>query len=251
MSEEKWWPAPRYLFRKNLLLKLIKGKNIRSILEIGYGSGDMLVTYAKSIESVYGYDFSPLAKKNAETRIKINRAMNVELIENLDSMKVVGKVDCLVACEVLEHVEKDKELLQKWSEYIKPQGYMLLSVPSREKKWCANDVWAGHIRRYEKKDLIEKMSKAGLVVEKFWSYPFPFNLVLDPMLNRVAKGLTNEKESKSNIEKTKESGIVRNQNPIYRFICNPYIMNLLYPIQRIFVNTDWGSGYVVLAKKSD
>lgn len=247
MSKEKWWPAPRYLFRKNLIIQLLKGKKIESILEVGYGAGDMLVTYSKKVERVYGYDFSDLAREIAHERIRSSGITNVKLLESLEEIEHIEKVTCLVACEVLEHVEDDDLLLVKWKGYINTHGYILLSVPSREKKWCLNDIWAGHIRRYEKRDLIKKLKRVGFEVEKFWSYPFPFNLILDPMLNKAAKELG--VKNKGNIEKTKESGVVRTQNPIYRFICNKYVMGMLYPIQKLFVNTDLGSGYIVLARK--
>ena len=66
----EWYPSPRYLLRRKLIVKSLKSINCagKSILEIGYGAGDTLCTYSKLGMEVYGYDYSELAKKEATKR---------------------------------------------------------------------------------------------------------------------------------------------------------------------------------------
>ncbi len=55
------------------------------------------------------------------------------------------------------------------------------------KKWCLNDVWAGHYKRYERQELKGKLSEVGFEIKYFWSYPFPINIALDYLLEKEEK----------------------------------------------------------------
>lgn len=261
MSESsigKWYPSPRYLLRKRLLircLRMIKCKG-KSLLEIGYGAGDMLCTYHEHGMKVYGYDFSELAKKESLKRIsskgyKIGGNKGITLFES-ESEAYNRKYNVLVACEVLEHIEDDVAMLRRWNASIASDGYLIISVPARMKRWSISDELAGHYRRYEKNELIGKLYNTGFDCKTIWSYPVPINGILDYLMNREHKIKKSDlKEKISKEDKTKLSGINRKSGVFARALSRPMLIYPWHLIQMLFVNTDLGSGYVVMAKKND
>jgi len=62
--------------------------------------------------------------------------------------------DCVVALDVLEHVDNDKKALLEISRVLKSGGFFLFSVPLGKEKFSEIDKVAGHKRRYEVKNLI-------------------------------------------------------------------------------------------------
>src|SRR5262245_18646037 len=83
------------------------------------------------------------------------------------------RFDLLVAFEVLEHYADDADCLRKWVELLQPQGMLIFSVPAHMRQWTRNDELAGHARRYERSELLEKLGACGLTVERLWCYGFP------------------------------------------------------------------------------
>lgn len=251
MMEEKdfsWYPSPRYLLRKRLINRCLVsvGCEGKSVLEIGFGAGDMLCNFVDLGMKVYGYDFSELANKEAARRLK-SRKGAVNLFTSEEEV-YTSQYDIVVACEVLEHSEDDVGMLRRWNKLVEKGGYLIISVPSRMKKWCLNDVWAGHYRRYEKKDLAGKLKSAGYEIVNFWSYPFPVNIVLDYLLDKEKKrqssGGADSKE-----DATKQSGVKREAGQISRLFSRDWVVAPWHWLQLLFVNTDLGSGYLVMAKK--
>lgn len=254
----EWYPSPRYLLRRKLIIRNLRTIDCRnkSILEIGYGAGDTLCSYAALGMKVYGYDFSKIAKKEASRRLKVNGYTNVTLWNTEDEAYAkTRQYDVVAACEVLEHIEDDENMLQRWHDLIQRDGYIIITVPSRMKKWCLNDVWAGHYRRYEKQELRDKLLAAGFEIVNFWSYPFPINIALDYFLEKEKKRekgieLHDEKGFKKE-DMTKESGVKREASALARMFSKDWLLLPWHLLQLLFVNTDLGSGYVVMAKKVD
>ena len=251
----EWYPSPRYLLRRKLIVKSLKSINCagKSILEIGYGAGDTLCTYSKLGMEVYGYDYSELAKKEATKRLLKSKISGGVKLYCTQEEAFSRQYDVLAACEVLEHMEDDEAMLKTWNNLIKQNGHIIITVPSRMKKWCLNDVWAGHYRRYEKKELINKLSQAGFSPVNFWSYPFPINIALDYLLEKEKKREKGvEVHAEKGFEKedmTKESGVKREASTLARMFSKDWFLFPWHLLQLLFVNTDLGSGYVVMAKK--
>jgi hypothetical protein len=52
----------------------------------------------------------------------------------------------------------------------KPGGGILLTVPQHPGLWSANDEYGGHKRRYRRRELVEKVRRAGFSVERTTSF---------------------------------------------------------------------------------
>ena len=83
---------------------------------------------------------------------------------------LVGSFQTVIGINVLEHIEDDENALFHLGNVLKPSGRLLLLVPA--KKWAYTDLdrQLGHFRRYEKKELGEKLAKASFRIEKLYFF---------------------------------------------------------------------------------
>lgn len=89
---------------------------------------------------------------------------------------VLGKVTCLpfadssfdlvCAFDIIEHVDDDDRALSEVSRTAKPGGAILISMPLHRALWTSFDDFVGHKRRYEPPQLLEKLARHHLIVER-------------------------------------------------------------------------------------
>jgi SAM-dependent methyltransferase len=83
--------------------------------------------------------------------------------------------DGAVLGEVLEHIEDDRAALTELRRVLRPGGVLALSVPANPGLFGPSDEWAGHVRRYSRRDLLDACTDAGLTVESCLAWGFPFS----------------------------------------------------------------------------
>lgn len=254
-NKNRWLPMPRFLLRQNALKLLLKNEYIyeKNSLEIGFGAGEILKLMANKGALVTGFDFSKEAIETAKTRLSTHEYREKISITNDETSLQNNYYDYVLAFEVLEHIEDDESAFDKWLKYLKPGGSLIISVPAHMSKWCKNDVWAGHIRRYEKHQLLSLCKGKNITVNQLWNYGFPLTIALDKLLNNNRKGipLHQTTNSEQKIELTKKSGIERENKFIYRVLSNDMTLYPFYLLQRLFFNRDLGSGYIMRVTKNE
>ncbi|WP_347485383.1 class I SAM-dependent methyltransferase [Vandammella animalimorsus] len=255
LPEHGWVPAPRYLLRRNRIKSIVQNIHPKGgrLLEIGPGAGALLVEF-----SDLGYQCTAL-----ESSLPARDLMR-KIFQKYDcKIDTVGEpgawsesFDMICAFEVLEHIEDHEDALKTWRSWLKPNGRLLLSVPSHMKAWNYRDVWAGHFRRYEKKDLSELLIQQGFSIEKFESYGYPIGNLID-LYPKIQSKTTKRKYMKHGIQKseaTAKSGIERKAEMRLYWLqtsgLGKFILQQAYKIQDSLVDTDKGNGYLVYAKKS-
>ena len=254
MSKKKWIPYPRYIFRKEAALALIRGNASegKRFLEIGCASGDFGITLAKKGYSGLMIDFSDEALEEVSLRVKEEGITGVRF-ENKDFLEIGAddKFDLITMFEVLEHIEKDKEALRKANELLSDGGAFLCSVPARSKLWGASDVLVGHVKRYDKKDFINLLEESGFKVVKFLSYGYPWLNIIKIVRDRMSAKALEKKEDKGRISLTKKSGlnVIAIKTPLFRLFFNKYTLFIPMQISRLFNNMDLAEGYLCLAVK--
>ncbi|MCK5413415.1 MAG: class I SAM-dependent methyltransferase [Candidatus Pacebacteria bacterium] len=240
-----WVPTPRYLCRKAASLELLKTIRKGKFLEIGIGAGDFI---SKLFEMGYcglGIDLSDEAIDLTKKRIK-NINNHIE-IKKQDFFEINEKFDIVFAFELMEHFENDKKFLIKINNLLNKSGHFIFSVPARKNMWDINDVWAGHFRRYEKKEIELKLKKCNFEVLQNYSYGFPTVNLIKPIRNSLINKKNIAKKNQPN--NTLKSGVDRNYIKKFSSLINEYTMMPSILIQKMFYNFDFGDGYVVLAKK--
>lgn len=77
-----------------------------------------------------------------------------------------GRFDFAYSLNVLEHIDDDGAILRELRRCLRPGGRVLIFVPAFPLLYGAMDRQVGHVRRYRKLELGEKLSAAGFSVER-------------------------------------------------------------------------------------
>ncbi len=82
-----------------------------------------------------------------------------------------ASLDTVVSVNVLEHIPQDAAVLRTLRELLKPGGHVCLFVPAMPGLWGSLDLAYGHVRRYTKVELCQKLEGAGLriVSARYWN----------------------------------------------------------------------------------
>lgn len=221
------------------------------LLEVGCGAGVLLHEFCRR-----GFSCSALESSLAATEVA--RYVNGERVELHRSAPVswYSRFDYLFAFEVLEHIEDDHGALNSWCEWLRPNGFLLLSVPAHMSKWSASDEWAGHCRRYERAALVASISQAGFSIEKIENYGFPMANMIDPFRSwlHARSIIARQKEGNNDRENNNDlSGVERSAEtrlyPLLKSFPGRVLMQLAYFLQDKTVSRGLGNGYLVIAKK--
>lgn len=74
--------------------------------------------------------------------------------------------DLVCAFDIIEHVDDDDGALSEVSRTVRPGGVILTSVPLHPALWTPFDDLVGHKRRYEPPQLLSKLARHHLTVER-------------------------------------------------------------------------------------
>lgn len=253
IPDRGWVPSPGYLLRRDRITRLLGSLEPCDLLEVGCGAGALL-------QELAGKGFKCTALETSAPARAIAHHMNETtgaVITDMADDAWVGRFDCVMAFEVLEHIEHDRDALIRWRDWLKPGGCLLLSVPANMRKWTASDEWAGHFRRYERKDLESLLTEeCGFVVEHFESYGSPLGDVIDPIRARVhARQLQRRKHEGRDAKEvhTSMSGVERSiETRIYPYLCSfpgRFLMRASFIAQGVLGRMGIGRGYLLRARK--
>lgn len=244
-------PAPRYLMRLALIEQLILKLpgTIDSFLEIGPGMGDLSLYLGRLFPEVNGVmlDFSSDCIDVLRQRTSDNPRLQLRS-GNFMTMLHEERYDLIVACEVFEHIDDDKTAFRIVSGLLNPGGYFIFSAPAFMRKWQRVDEYAGHYRRYERAELIEKFTSHGFRIDILWSYGFPVTELLYPV-RQIYYGLSSRGQSLSKEDATKRSGIERPVIDRTRAQILTILLKPFYFLQKLAKNSELGDGFLVLAHK--
>jgi SAM-dependent methyltransferase len=249
--EDNWLPMPRYKLRKYLVKRILDGESLsgKTCLELGFGSGDMLLLYASLGLDAFGFDISELAFENARLRIEKYPALKGKICLAQDKTEVYARrYDYIMAFEVLEHIEDDLSLIREWWNILNEHGKLLISVPAHQDKWGGNDVVAGHYRRYERAGMSNLLMSGGFKIQYLWNYAFPLSILLDVFLQKT--GLEGSDKSLTKEELSKQSGIKRKRSLLNRLVSSDFFLAPFLVLQRCFLEKDLSSALLVVAEKT-
>ena len=249
-----WIPAPRYLLRRDRIRRIVNTIPVTRLLEVGPGAGALLVEFAQAGIHCEALEQSEQARQLA-SQFLARFAVEVPLHAEPGS-EWHEQFDLVCAFDVLEHIEDDATALEQWGSWIRPGGGLLLSVPAHMRNWNARDVWAGHYRRYEWTQLVHLFEQSGFTVSTFECYGFPL-----ANLTEKAGDMVYEKKLKQRHQQgvsgkqhgTDVSGIDRSTDltlyPLLHSVAGRQAIRFFLWLQQLFIQRDWGNGYLVLATK--
>jgi SAM-dependent methyltransferase len=77
-----------------------------------------------------------------------------------------GTFDLVCALDIIEHVDDDDGALAELSRVVKSGGALLISMPLHGALWTSFDEFVGHKRRYEPAQLLAKLARHQLQIER-------------------------------------------------------------------------------------
>lgn len=248
MSKLQWVPTPSFLYRNYLYLRIASmfPKTSR-FLDVGSGNGDFVKKLLSLGYTGESLDYSTKAVKFMKKHLGLCKGIVVRL-GDIFTFRPTQKYDVIFSFEVLEHVEEDTSAMKKMYGFLKPGGSFVMSVPAHMALWANVDDMKGHFRRYERQELKNKLEEAGFKVKSIWCYGFPFLRLIRLISsggNLIKSNIPGQKA-----QKTGESSIQQEYNPVFApVISSPLITVPLFSIMNLFLNTDLGLGYIVVAQK--
>ena len=156
--------------------------NITSVLDVGCGECSLLNSIEENHypSSVSGIDISQKALELCKKIIPSGSFYKLDIT----SEKLEEKFDLIVSADVIEHLNNDQAAIRNISEMLNPGGRLIISTLLGEMRAVERQV--GHLRNYNKKDLLDKITNTGLEIEQVttWGWPI-FSPIYRNLLNLI------------------------------------------------------------------
>ena len=229
-----WWFVGRRAILESFLRTLCSRLTTRdsqlSILDVGCGTGANLEMLAQ-FGTAEGVDVSDDALEFCRRKgLKVQKGL-AETLPYEDNA-----FDLTTALDVIEHLDDDIAGLKEMHRVTKPSGYSLIFVPAFMWLWGVQDDISNHRIRYTRKQIVERLEKAGYTVERATYANWTF---FAPILGgRTIMRLTGIKpESENNVNISALNGVFGKLFSAERF----WLKNFNFP---------FGVSIVVVAKKN-
>ena len=152
-----WWHRAKRYTVQNILAAASHSRQLM-LLDIGCGTGQ-LMEELKKFGTVYGVDISRDALSFCKKRGLTNLSQ-----ATLGKTKLPFKdktFDAVFCLDVLEHIDEWEKSLLELKRVLKPQGFLIVTVPAYQFFFSYWDKMLGHKRRYTKQLLIQQTAQAG------------------------------------------------------------------------------------------
>lgn len=163
VEQGHFWHAPR----RRLLMRLVEQQLSASadgdVLDVGCGSGRFVQALRERGHDAYGVDPHDCAATSNEGWFALGLAESLPFAS--------GRFTLVTALDSLEHVD-DAKALHEIARVLRPGGRLVASVPAHDWLWSARDVRAGHLRRYDRARLRQRVHDAGFEITQVSGYQF-------------------------------------------------------------------------------
>ena len=229
-----WWFVGRRAilesFLRNITQTLEPAGQTLKILDVGCGTGANLEMLAGFGEAE-GVDISDDALEFCRLKgLKAQKGLAETLPYPDDTFEITTALD------VVEHLDDDLAGLKEMFRVTKHGGYSLIFVPAFMWLWGVQDDISNHRIRYTKKQIVERLEKAGYLIERAtyanWTFFAPI------LAGRTFMKITGIKpESENNVNISALNGFFGKLFSAERF----WLRNLNFP---------FGVSIVVVARKN-
>jgi SAM-dependent methyltransferase len=180
VEDSHWWFVGRRAILESFLKKIIQGFRVQGsefrvhaqedelraanyevrILDVGCGTGANL-EMLRGFGAAEGVDVSDEALEFCRAKgLKVHEGLAEELPFEDESFDVVTALD------VVEHLDDDAAGLKEMHRVLKKGGKTLVFVPAFMWLWGVQDDISNHRIRYTKRQIVERLQKAGFRIER-------------------------------------------------------------------------------------
>ncbi|MFD0467649.1 class I SAM-dependent methyltransferase [Nonomuraea thailandensis] len=172
LEETHWWYRERRAILRRELRGLGRPGRALDVGAAGGGNTQVLVDA--------GWDAT--ATDHCETAVEAARKRGLKAVR-ADARALpfeTSSVSLVTAFDVLEHIREDHLVTEEIARVLAPGGHALIAVPCDMSLWSSHDDAVGHVRRYGRDSLTVVVEKAGLTIDRLWSW----NVLLRPLVAR-------------------------------------------------------------------
>ncbi|TXH33598.1 MAG: class I SAM-dependent methyltransferase [Rhodospirillaceae bacterium] len=167
MQHRSFW----FRARNRLLTDMVRHyfPQTKALLEIGCGTGYVLSALAQALPHarIVGSEIYANGLDYAAQRLE-GRAELFQM--DATAIPFTDEFDLIAACDVLEHIDDDEQVLLEMHRALRPGGGLLLTVPQHPFLWSQSDEIAFHKRRYRIGELSRKVRQAGFDIVRDTSF---------------------------------------------------------------------------------
>ncbi len=165
LEQDHWW----FVSKKTMVASLIRKLNRRfqDILDAGCGTGgnlSVLSAFGRCTGSDIVREAIEFCVRNGATRLVRSQIENMPFKDR--------SFDLVTSLDVIEHVDDPEKTLEEFYRVLKDDGYAVITVPAFRFLWAEQDDALCHLRRYDRKDLIDQLQGAGFQVQKIGYFFF-------------------------------------------------------------------------------
>lgn len=159
--------------RAEAIYRILKKHNIHRVLDVGCGLGKVTVYLAEKGLDIIGIDISPrmidLAKKKArEHQVSIDFQA-----AELNQFLTTKQFDGVLFAGVLEHIENEEQMMRDAQRVLKESGKIIIfDIPLFPWLYHPRDRRVGHLRRYTKSMILNKLTAQGYTNIQLTPYNF-------------------------------------------------------------------------------
>lgn len=232
--------------KADVVLSCIKKLDVRTILDVGCGSGYFVDLLSKNGYRAYGMD-------NSESSIEY-ASKYMRGIFYLDDLNNIGKfgirVSLVTMMHVLEHTFYPSNVLKKCREIVSDKGYVIITVPNysavdENVKWRKNLLHNicddEHLIAFTPDSLTEVINKSGWEVENLFTKIYPYELILNFLIAYYRQAV-----GKSNVKG-------RVVSPKYTSLLDTIVYsplsNILLPFTKLAERNNRGTEIIAIARK--
>ena len=163
---KKYGPFSRHYRR--IISELVRPLEFSSVLDIGCGEGSLLLDLSLLYPGIAlsGIDISDSALQLARQKLPGGQFWNLDIT----ACHLEQRFDLVLCSEVLEHIDDDVSALENIARMT--AGHVILSsVQGRMRNF---EKKVGHIRNYQRGELVRKVEQAGFETVQTVEWGFPF-----------------------------------------------------------------------------
>ena len=144
-----------YRAKAEAMRRLLEGQGVRSVLDVGAGSGFFSKHILETTEAAQALCVDP--SYEAE-RDESHAGKPIRFRRRVEA----SDADLVLMMDVLEHVDDDVGLAAEYAGKVKSGARFLISVPAFQFLWSGHDVFLEHRRRYTLPQIEDVAARAGL-----------------------------------------------------------------------------------------
>ena len=168
LEQRHWW----YSGRRALVRRLMRGVPAGRAIDVGPGPGGNAAVLRD-----LGWQVTGVELTHTGALLCASRGVPVVRGDATRLPVANASVDLVMSTDVWEHVEDHEAVARESFRVLRPGGRLLVAVPADMVLWSGHDVALGHVRRYERQELLGLVEAQGFVVHDIASW----NVLLRPV----------------------------------------------------------------------